>query len=145
MTGRILAIGNVESIPSKHGDKTFTKRTLVLNCTRSNYGEVYENYPSFEFAGRHIDDPVAFKVGDIVTVSFVVQGNKYKKDNQPEKFFNTIAGYKIEPYNRTVTNQSSSSQQTLQQPVTQQNTVHNDDNTVQNDDNTVQNDDDLPF
>ena len=145
MTGRILAIGNVESIPSKHGDKTFTKRTLVLNCTRSNYGEVYENYPSFEFAGRHIDDPVAFKVGDIVTVSFVVQGNKYKKDNQPEKFFNTIAGYKIEPYNRTVTNQSSSSQQTLQQPVTQQNTVHNDDNTVHNDDNTVQNDDDLPF
>ena len=138
MTGRILAIGNVESIPSKKGDKKFTKRTLVLNCTRSNYGEVYENYPSFEFAGRHIDDPVAFKVGDIVTVSFVVQGNKYKKDNQPEKFFNTIAGYKIEPYNRTVTNQSSSSQQTLQQPVTQQ-------NTVQNDDNTVQNDDDLPF
>ena len=145
MTGRILAIGNVESIPSKNGDKTFTKRTLVLNCTRSNFGEVYENYPSFEFAGRHIDDPVAFKVGDIVTVSFVVQGNKYKKDNQPEKFFNTIAGYKIEPYNRTVTNQSSSSQQTLQQTVTQQNTVQNNDNTVQNNDNTVQNDDDLPF
>ena len=138
MTGRILAIGNVESIPSKNGDKTFTKRTLVLNCTRSNFGEVYENYPSFEFAGRHIDDPVALKVGDIVTVSFVVQGNKYKKDNKPEKFFNTIAGYKIEPYNRTVTNQSSSSQQTLQQTVTQQ-------NTVQNNDNTVQNDDDLPF
>ena len=145
MTGRILAIGNVESIPSKNGDKTFTKRTLVLNCTRSNFGEVYENYPSFEFAGRHIDDPVAFKVGDIVTVSFVVQGNKYKKDNQPEKFFNTIAGYKIEPYNRTVTNQSSSSQQTLQQTVTQQNTVQNNNNTVQNNDNTVQNDDDLPF
>lgn len=110
MTGRILEIGEVESIQSKNGN-TFNKRTLVLNCTRSNFGEVYENYPSFEFSGRHIDDLSTFMVGDIVTVSFVIQGNKYKKENQSEKFFNTIAGYKIEHYNRDYATKSPSMQQ----------------------------------
>lgn len=113
ITGKILAIGDMESIPNKSGDKVFKKRILVLNCTRSNFGEVFENYPSFEFAGKHVDDPTAFKVGDIVTVSFFVQGNRYKKENQPEKFFNTIVGYKIEYY-RTGTNQSTGSQQIIQ-------------------------------
>lgn len=111
--GKILAIGDIESIPNRSGDKTFKKRILVLNCTRSNFGEVFENYPSFEFTGKHVDDPTAFKVGDIVTVSFVVQGNRYKKENQPEKFFNTIVGYKIEYY-RIGTNQNAGSQQTIQ-------------------------------
>ena len=113
ITGKILAIGDIESIPNRSGDKTFKKRILVLNCTRSNFGEVFENYPSFEFTGKHVDDPTAFKVGDIVTVSFVVQGNRYKKENQPEKFFNTIVGYKIEYY-RIGTNQNAGSQQTIQ-------------------------------
>lgn len=111
--GKILAIGDIESIPNRSGDKAFKKRILVLNCTRSNFGEVFENYPSFEFTGKHVDDPTAFKVGDIVTVSFVVQGNRYKKENQPEKFFNTIVGYKIEYY-RIGTNQNAGSQQTIQ-------------------------------
>lgn len=113
ITGKILAIGDIESIPNRSGDKIFKKRILVLNCTRSNFGEVFENYPSFEFTGKHVDDPTAFKVGDIVTVSFVVQGNRYKKENQPEKFFNTIVGYKIEYY-RIGTNQNAGSQQTIQ-------------------------------
>lgn len=113
ITGKILAIGDIESIPNRSGDKTFKKRILVLNCTRSNFGEVFENYPSFEFTGKHVDDPTAFKVGDIVTVSFVVQGNRYKKENQPEKFFNTIVGYKIEYY-RIENNQNAGSQQTIQ-------------------------------
>lgn len=106
MTGRILSIGDVESIQGKSGN-TFNKRTLVLNCMYSNYGEVYENYPSFEFSGRHIDDLSDFKVGDVVTVSFVIQGNKYKKENQPEKFFNTIAGYKVEYHHRNDSPKSS--------------------------------------
>lgn len=106
MTGRILSIGDVESVQGKNGN-TFKKRILVLNCTRSNYGEVYENYPSFEFSGRHVDDLSKFDVGDIVTVSFVIQGNKYKKENQPEKFFNTIAGYKVEYHHRNDAPKSS--------------------------------------
>lgn len=101
MTGMVLSIGNVEEIPSKSGGEPFKKRVVVLNCTHSNYGDVYENYPSFEFSGKHVDDPAAFAVGDIVTISFALQGTKYQKSaNDPVKYFNTISGYKIEKYQR---------------------------------------------
>lgn len=100
MTGRVLSIGDVETIPSKNGGEPFKKRVIVLNCTRMDFGKTYENYPSFEFSGKHVDDPANFKVGDIVTISFAIQGTRYQKDNQPEKFFNTVSGYKIEHYQR---------------------------------------------
>ena len=101
MTGRVLLIGNIEEIPSKSGGEQFKKRVVVLNCTHSNYGDVYENYPSFEFSGKHVDDPAAFAVGEIVTISFALQGTKYQKSaNDPVKYFNTISGYKIEKYQR---------------------------------------------
>lgn len=101
MTGRVLIIGNVEEIPSKSGGEPFRKRVVVLNCTHSNFGEMYENYPSFEFSGKHVDDPAGFAVGEIVTISFALQGTKYQKSaNDPVKYFNTISGYKIEKYQR---------------------------------------------
>ena len=101
MTGRVLLIGNVEEIPSKSGGEPFKKRVVVLNCTHSNYGDVYENYPSFEFSGKHVEDLAAFAVGEIVTISFALQGTKYQKSaNDPVKYFNTISGYKIEKYQR---------------------------------------------
>ena len=138
MTGRILVIGEKESIPSKSSDKTFNKRVLVLNCSRSYYGEDYENFPSFEFTGKHIDDPLAFKVGDIVTVSFVIQGNRYKKGNEPEKFFNTIAGYKIEAYTRTGST-------TQHEQVTQPSEPQNSQNKKEPQNNQNIKEDDLPF
>ena len=61
MTGRVLKIGEVEEIPSKNGGESFRKRTVILNCTRSDFGRVFNNFPSFEFTGRHIDDPLGFK------------------------------------------------------------------------------------
>lgn len=108
MTGRVLLIGNVEEIPSKSGGEPFKKRVVVLNCTHSNYGDVYENYPSFEFSGKHVDDPAAFAVGEIVTISFALQGTKYQKSaNDPVKYFNTISGYKIEKYQSCQTQQQA--------------------------------------
>ena len=101
MTGMVLLIDNVQEIPSKSGGEPFKKRVVVLNCTHSNFGEVYENYPSFEFSGKHVDDPAAFAVGDIVTISFALHGTKYQKSaDDPVKYFNTISGYKIEKYQR---------------------------------------------
>lgn len=116
MTGRVLLIGNVEEIPSKSGGEPFKKRVVVLNCTHSNYGDVYENYPSFEFSGKHVDDPADFSVGEIVTISFALQGTKYQKSaNDPVKYFNTISGYKIEKYQR-----GSQTQQQAPPPPKQQ-------------------------
>lgn len=114
MTGRVLSIGNVEEIPNRNGGEPFRKRTVILNCTRSDFGRMFENYPSFEFTGKHIDDPLSFKVDDIVTVSFAIQGTRFQKENQPVKYFNTISGYKIEPYQRGGQRQASNQVQTQQ-------------------------------
>lgn len=135
MTGRVLLIGNTEEIPSKNGGEPFKKRVVVLNCTHSDFGQVYENYPSFEFSGKHVDDPAGFEVGEIVTISFALQGTKYQKSaNDPVKYFNTISGYKIEKYQRggqTQQQQAPPPSQTQgAQPPAQQ---------------TGKDDDDLPF
>lgn len=127
-----MSIGDVETIPSKNGGEPFKKRTVVLNCTRSDFGRVYENYPSFEFSGKHVDDPTNFKVDDIVTISFALQGTRYQKnENEPVKYFNTISGYKIEDYQRGGTQQS----QAAPQPQT----------AAQPQSPAQKNDDDLPF
>lgn len=132
MTGRVLSIGNVEEIPSRNGGESFKKRTVVLNCTHSDFGKVYENYPSFEFTGKHLDDPTNFKVDDIVTISFALQGTKYQKSpNEPVKYFNTISGYKIEAYQRVNT------QQPKQAPLPQA--------SAQPQTPALKGDDDLPF
>lgn len=123
MTGRVLLIGNTEEIPSKNGGEPFKKRVVVLNCTHSDFGQVYENYPSFEFSGKHVDDPAGFAVGEIVTISFALQGTKYQKSaNDPVKYFNTISGYKIEKYQRggqTQQQAPQSQQQGAQSPASQ--------------------------
>lgn len=107
VTGRIMSISNVETIPSKTGGNPFQKRTLVLNCSRSVYGETYENYPSFVFTGKHLNDVQNFTVGDIVDVSFVIQGKKSHAEGQQVRYFNTVAGYKIELHQRQQTNTQS--------------------------------------
>ncbi len=118
-----MLIGNTEEIPSKNGGEPFKKRVVVLNCTHSDFGQVYENYPSFEFSGKHVDDPAGFAVGEIVTISFALQGTKYQKSaNDPVKYFNTISGYKIEKYQRggqTQQQAPQSQQQGAQSPASQ--------------------------
>ena len=118
-----MLIGNTEEIPSKNGGEPFKKRVVVLNCTHSDFGQVYENYPSFEFSGKHVDDPAGFAVGEIVTISFALQGTKYQKSaNDPVKYFNTISGYKIEKYQRVGQTQQQAPQPQQQgaQPPAQQ-------------------------
>ena len=127
-----MLIGNTEEIPSKNGGEPFKKRVVVLNCTHSDFGQVYENYPSFEFSGKHVDDPAGFAVGEIVTISFALQGTKYQKSaNDPVKYFNTISGYKIEKYQRGGQTQQQAPQQ---QPQGSQSPAPQTDNA-----------DDLPF
>ena len=100
ITGRIIKIGDIEDIQSKNGGSVFQKRNMVLNCTRSDFGKVFENYPCFELFGKHLNDTDSFKVNDIVTVSFSIKGTKIINRDGSEKFFNTVSCYKIEKYKR---------------------------------------------
>ncbi len=113
VSGRILHIGNTESIP--YQDKVFRKRELVLDCSYRNQftGEVERpNYPCFEFTGNGVDDLSGYNAGDIVTVSFVLNGRRIEKDGQV-KYFTNVQGYRIERYQtrRTSLQQTGSNPQ----------------------------------
>lgn len=113
MTGKIHVIMPTETIASKKdATKIFMKRTLVLDCTRFDTytGERgYDNFPSFEFSGDKCSELDNYKVGQIVSVSFDLQGNKFVDSNGKDRWFTSIRGYKVEA---KTTNQ----QQPLQQP-----------------------------
>jgi hypothetical protein len=100
MTGKILAILPTETIVSKKDStKTFHKRTLVLDCTRYDQytgDRGYDNFPAFEFSGDKCAELDQYKPGQIVTVSFDLQGSKFVGDNGKERWFTSIRGYKIE-------------------------------------------------
>lgn len=105
--GKILVKGTTQTIPSKNGGNGFTKRSLVIDCSRFDQytGQQFENYVEFEFTGNKVGELDAFKEGDLVEVSFVLSGRKYEKDGVV-RFFNTIVGYKIENYQRSQAQQT---------------------------------------
>lgn len=100
MTGKIHVIMPTETIVSKKDTtKTFQKRTLVLDCTRFDQytGERgYDNFPSFEFSGDKCAELNNFKPGQIVTVSFDLQGSKFTGNDGKERWFTSIRGYRVE-------------------------------------------------
>ena len=113
INGIIQQIGNTESIP--YQDKVFKKRELVLDCSYRNQftGQIERaNYPKFEFTGNHVDDLNGFKIGDIVTVSFSLNGSRSEKDGQV-RYFTNVQGYKIEKYQSRY-NQQQGGNQTAQ-------------------------------
>ncbi|MDT3388111.1 MAG: DUF3127 domain-containing protein [Bacteroidota bacterium] len=96
--GRIFQIGKTEPIQSRDGSKTYYKRELILDATRFDgmTGQRgFDNFPTFEFSGDKCAELDQYKVGEIVTVSFDLQGTKYEKDGQT-KFFTRVRGYKVE-------------------------------------------------
>lgn len=112
ISGIILHIGNTESIP--YQGKVFKKRELVLDCSYRNQftGQIERaNYPKFEFTGNHVDDLNGFNMGDIVTVSFSLNGSRSEKDGQV-RYFTNVQGYKIEKYQSRYNQQQGGNQPT---------------------------------
>lgn len=110
ISGIIQHIGNTESIP--YQDKVFKKRELVLDCSYRNQftGQIERaNYPKFEFTGNHVEDLNGFNIGDIVTVSFSLNGSRSEKDGQV-RYFTNVQGYKIEKYQSSYNQQQGVNQ-----------------------------------
>ena len=89
-SGVVLAVGQPQQIASKSG-KTFTKRTLYMDCTPHDgiTGErsQYENKLLFEFMENKTSLLDNIKVGQVVTVSFDLQGTEVTgQDGQPKHF-----------------------------------------------------------
>lgn len=151
VSGKVLIIDDVISIPTRSGN-TFTKRQIVLDASHYDpmTGQKYENYPAFDFIGNRVNELDNFKVGDLVTISFALNGRPFDKDGKTT-YFTSVNGYKIEPYQRqngssqqTNGNQdSSSTPQSTQQTASGQNEQPF---PPQVDDGSVpKNEDDLPF
>ena len=78
--GQIASIGPVQSLMAKNGN-AFQKRDLVINVRRfdPNTGEPvtdWENTPKLSFMGDKCRDLDRFQVGQMVVISFDLQGRK---------------------------------------------------------------------
>ena len=97
ITGKILYIYPTQVV---HGqNKDINKRSIVIDCTRFDpyTGERgFENTPLLEFIGDRCAELDKFQVGQVVTVSFDVQGSRYKDKDGVEKIFTRVQPYKIE-------------------------------------------------
>lgn len=99
ITGKLYKIGAVETIPSKDGSKSFTKREIVIDATRFDpyTGQRgMENMPMLEFSGDKCAELDSFRVGEVVTVSFDLTGVRYNDKDNNERFFTRIRAYRIE-------------------------------------------------
>lgn len=134
ITGKVHSVGNTQSIASKNGGQPFLKREIVLDATRfdpyTGERDKFENFPQFEFSGEKCSELDKCKVGDVVTISFTLQGSFYKSQDGIERNFTRIRGYEIE------VKQTSSTKK----EVESENQIH------QKDDNVKQEEkEDLPF
>lgn len=120
ITGKILYIYPTQQIASKDGSKTILKRNVVIDCTRFDpyTGERgVENTPMMEFTGDRCAELDKFQVCQIVTISFDIQGTRYKDKQGVEQIFTRVRPYRIEP--RQIQQHAAHAQQTAPQPVQQ--------------------------
>lgn len=116
LTGKILYIYPTQQLPSKDGSKTYLKRGIVIDATRFDpyTGERgFENTPMLEFIGDRCAELDKYQVGQIVTISFDVQGSRYRNKDGVEQIFTRVQPYRIEA--RQV--QQPAPQALAQQPV----------------------------
>lgn len=100
VTGRMLAIGQTVQIPSKTGGDPFLKREFLLDATTYDpyTGErsQYENVLPLEVSGDKCAELDHFCIGDVVTVSFALQGRQWQTQDGELKRMTSIRCYKLE-------------------------------------------------
>ncbi len=102
LIGTILTIGATQDLTSKSGN-SFKLRDLTIMVRRfdPNTGEPVtdsENTPQLTFMGERCAELDNFQPGQVVVVSFDVQGRKYTDQAGITKIINDIRPFKIEPY-----------------------------------------------
>ena len=98
-SGVVLAVGQPQQITSK-GGKMFTKRSLYLDCTPHDgiTGErsQYENKILFDFMEGKMSLLDNIQVGQVVTVSFDLQGSELTEQDGQVKYFTHVRPFKVE-------------------------------------------------
>ncbi len=101
ITGRVLSVGQPLQVAGKDPSRPIIKRELVMDCTRHDpyTGErsQWENTPMLEFTGDLCRELDTIQQGDIVTVSFSVEGTRYEdKATRQQKIFTRVRPYRVE-------------------------------------------------
>ena len=129
LSGQIIAIGQTQTITPKNGGNALIKREFVIRALRFNPDDGTPelsdfNTPSLEING---EDKVTvldqFKVGDVVKVSFTVEGRSYEDQNHNVKYFNSIRANRIEKINVTLPQPQAAPQQPQGQQQAQASTA----------------------
>lgn len=104
ITGRLAAIDQTVQIPSKTGGNPFLKREFLLDATTYDQwtGErsQYENIVPLDVSGDKCAELDNLSVGDIITVSFALQGREWTNQDGQTKRMVSIRCYKIERRNQ---------------------------------------------
>lgn len=147
ISGKILLIENAVDVPTKNNG-VFTKRRIVLDASHYDpmTGQKFENYPAFDFVMRNIPKLDSFKEGDMVTISFALNGRPFDKDGKRD-YFTSVVGYDIAPYQRQNGNyqQTNSGQSSASQGVQDSTNEQSQSQQGEQSNVTPQNEDDLPF
>lgn len=100
VTGRLVYIGQPQEIPSKNGGNPFVKREFLLDATTHDpyTGErsQYENILPLEVSGDKCAELDQFRTGDVITVSFALQGREWTNQDGQVKRMVSIRCYKLE-------------------------------------------------
>lgn len=100
ITGRLIEIGQTVQIPSKSGGNPFVKREFLLDATTHDpyTGErsQYENILPLEVSGDKCAELDQFRIGDVITVHFALQGREWTNQDGQVKRMVSIRCYKLE-------------------------------------------------
>lgn len=100
ITGRLVGIGQTVQIPSKTGGASFLKREFLLDATTydpyTGQRSEYENILPLEVSGDKCAELDQFRIGDVITVSFALQGRSWTNQDGELKRMASIRCYKLE-------------------------------------------------
>lgn len=117
ITGRLVYIAQTQQITSKTGGNPFLKREFLLDATTHDpyTGErsQYENIVPLEVSGEKCAELDRFQVGDVITVSFALQGREWTNQDGQVKHMVSVRCYKLEARKPV---QQQQTVQTVQQP-----------------------------
>lgn len=120
ITGRLVYIGQPQEIPSKSGGNPFMKREFLLDATTHDpyTGErsQYENILPLEVSGDKCAELDQFGIGDVITVSFALQGRSWTNQDGELKRMVSIRCYKLEG-RKPVVQQTAQTIQPTPQPT----------------------------
>lgn len=120
ITGRLVQIGQTVQIPSKSGGSPFLKREFLLDATTYDpyTGErsQYENIVPLEVSGDKCAELDSFKTGDVITVSFALQGREWTNQDGQVRRMVSVRCYRLEARKPVQQQQMA---QTVQQPMPQ--------------------------